>query len=134
MLHTYVAFYSESLPLCLPLPSAITYATKGQAPQIIIFVPGQIILVVKNPTVIPQSGARMTRQRAAGKRGGGESRSEERDTEHVGKREQRDCLAPGASLFTAGTNLNAGLTKLSTDKRAHAQGWGGTVHGRCTEH
>lgn len=45
--------------------------------------------------------------------------------EHVGKREQRDCLAPGASLFTAGTNLNAGLTKLSTDKRAHAQGWGG---------
>lgn len=24
-----------------------------------------------------------------------ESRSEGRDTEHVGKREQRDCLAPG---------------------------------------
>lgn len=71
----------------------------------------------------------MTRQRAAEERGGGESGSEERDTEHVGKREQRDCLAPGASLFTAGTNLNAGLTKLSTDKRAHARGWRGTVHG-----
>lgn len=29
-------------------------------------------------------------------------------------------LAPGASLFTAGTNLNAGLTKVSTDrKREH---------------
>lgn len=56
----------------------------------------------------------MTRQRAAGERGGGESRSGE-----------RDCLAPGASLFTAGTNLNAGLMKLSTDKRAQAQGWGG---------
>lgn len=26
----------------------------------------------------------------------------------------------GASLFTAGTNLNVGLTKLSTDKRAGA--------------
>lgn len=83
-----------------------------------------------HPTVTPQSGARMTRQRAAGERGGGESRSEGRDTEHVGKREQRDCLAPGASLFTAGTNLNAGLTKLSTDKRAHARGLeGGTVRG-----
>lgn len=72
----------------------------------------------------------MTRQ-SAGERGGGESRSEERDTEHVGKREQRDCLAPGASLFTAGTNLNAGLTKLSTDKWAHARGRGGE---RGSEH
>lgn len=51
---------------------------------------------------------------------------------HVGKREQRDCLASGASLFTAGTNLNAGLMKLSTDKRARARGWG--LGGRCAEH
>lgn len=39
------------------------------------------------------------------------------DKEHVCKREQRDCLAPGASLFKAGTNLNAGLTELSTDRK-----------------
>lgn len=33
------------------------------------------------------------------------------------EREQRDCLALGASLFKAGTNLNAGLTELSTDRK-----------------
>lgn len=43
----------------------------------------------------------------------------------------------GASLFTAGTNLNVGLTKLSTDKRPGActggekEREGGAV---CTEH
>lgn len=33
------------------------------------------------------------------------------------KKEQRDCLTPGASLFTAGTNLDGGLTELSTDRK-----------------
>lgn len=39
------------------------------------------------------------------------------DKEHVCKREQWDCVAPGSSLFKAGKNLNAGLTDLSTDKK-----------------
>lgn len=33
------------------------------------------------------------------------------------KKEQRDCLTLGASLFTAGTNLDGGLMELSTDRK-----------------